>query len=524
MICIEPQIDEIFYRWQQGLCPGGQVLVRHKGQVIYDKCFGYANLEHQVRIDKDTIFHVASVSKQITVLSILLLAEEGRLGIDDDIREYVGDLILFEEPVAVRDLMNNVSGIRDQWELLLMRGVRIDDTITMRDLKTMIAMQTALNFEPKSEYLYSNSNFTLLAEIVERLSGQTLNEFATERIFKPLGMEHTCIKEHFSQIIPGRAYSYDDNGEGAFCYHPINYAAYGATSLHTTAHDLMRVLENYKNPTVCKPETVEQMMRRPLLADGNQSVYGGGLMLGDYKGHAYLEHGGVDAGYRAHAMRLVDDDLDIVILCNTQNTIPGVAARQIASLVLGLPDGRQEHESYLLKEFDENQSPGVYLADIPNVAKVCVTQLEDGRLVLGQGRGGPELHHVEGNCYQVGYLPDRLYLGAESAAYKVGANLFPLQKLDTAPEDTERLLDYEGAYESGELDTTYYITEEDGLLYASHVRYGKHRLFRCGRDRYLVQMEHLTVLVSFTRGSGNRVIGLVMDGGRVRHIAFSKED
>ena len=521
---MEQQIDGIFHRWQQGLCPGGQVLVRRKGEVIYDKCFGYANLEHQVKIDDDTVFHVASVSKQVTVLSTLLLAEDGKLRIDDDIREYVGDLILFDEPVTVRDLMNNVTGIRDQWELLMMRGVRIDDTITMQDLKTMIAMQTALNFEPKSEYLYSNSNFTLLAEIVERISGQSLPAFAAERIFEPLGMAHSCIKAHFSQIIPGRAYSYDDNGEGGFCYHPINYAAYGATSLHTTAHDMMRVLENYKTPTVCSRDTVERMMQRPLLADGTQSIYGGGLMLGDYKGHAYLEHGGVDAAYRAHAMRLVEDDLDIVILCNTQNTVPAVAARRIADIVLDLPAERPEHEKYQVEPFDESQAPGVYLADIPNVAKVCVTRLESGKLVLGQGCCGPELHHLQGNCYQVGYLPDRLYLGGQSAAYQAGANLYPLRKLDTAPEDTERLLDYEGAYESSELDTTYYVTEEEGLLYASHVRYGKHRLFRCGRDRYLVQMEHLTVIVTFTRGSGNRVIGLTMDGGRVRRMAFTKKD
>ena len=253
----EKEIDSIFHRWQSGLCPGGQVLVRRKGEVIYDKSFGYANLEHQIPVGENTVFHVASVSKQVTVLSLLLLAEEGKVRLTDDIRDYAPELILFREPVTLYDLMHNISGIRDQWELLMMRGVRIDDTITMEDLKRMISMQTILNFEPGSEYLYSNSNFTLIAHVVEKVSGLSLREFAAQRIFAPLGMDHTCIKTAYTQVIPGRAYSYDDDGEGTFTYHPINYSAYGATSLHTTVHDLMKLLENYKNPTICRKETVD---------------------------------------------------------------------------------------------------------------------------------------------------------------------------------------------------------------------------------------------------------------------------
>ena len=283
----EQEIDSIFHRWQKGLCPGGQVLVRRKGEVIYDKSFGYANLEHKIPVGENTVFHVASVSKQVTVLSLLLLAEEGKVHLTDDIREYAPELILFREPVTLYDLVHNISGIRDQWELLMIRGVRIDDTITMEDLKRMISMQTILNFEPGSQYMYSNSNFTLAAHVVEKVSGMSLGEFAAQRIFAPLGMDHTCIKTAYSQVIPGRAYSYDDHGEGTFTYHPINYSAYGATSLHTTVHDLMKLLENYKNPTICRKETVEKMMERPRLSDGSRSIYGGGLMLGEYEGHPF---------------------------------------------------------------------------------------------------------------------------------------------------------------------------------------------------------------------------------------------
>src|SRR5450756_2544946 len=127
------KIDALFQLWRQDLCPGGQILVRQKGKVLYENCFGYANLEHQIPITPETVFHVASVSKQVTALAILLLQEDGKLNIDDDVRHYLPELIQFAEPVSLRQMMNMVSGIRDQWLALIYHGVRIDDTITMRD-------------------------------------------------------------------------------------------------------------------------------------------------------------------------------------------------------------------------------------------------------------------------------------------------------------------------------------------------------------------------------------------------------
>lgn len=194
---LETSLDQLFSQWQNGICPGVQALIRQSGQTLYEKSFGYANLEHQIPITSRTIFHVASISKQFTVLSVLLLWKDGRLDLDDDIRRYVGDLISFEEPMTIRQMMNNVSGLRDQWELLFMRGIKINDAITSEDVNSVLKGQRHLNFPPQSAYLYSNMGFHLLALIVERITGQTLPQFAKERIFQPLGMEHTCIRSGY---------------------------------------------------------------------------------------------------------------------------------------------------------------------------------------------------------------------------------------------------------------------------------------------------------------------------------------
>lgn len=266
---MKKQIDEIFHLWQNGVCPGGQVLIRQGGQFVYDRCFGYADIENRLPVTDDSVFHVASVSKQLTVFAVLLLQEDGLLDIDKDVREYIPELIRFDEPVTVRNLINNDSGIRDIWTLEMARGVRIDDTITQKDAITIIASQTQLNFPPETQYMYSNSNFVLLAEIAEKVSGKSLNDFLRERVFGPLGMTSTVIRDRYWQRIDNRARSFWDNGTEYF-HSVLNYGSYGSTSLHTTAHDFMKWMDNYKNPKVCKKETIDIMMTVPKLKGGGR--------------------------------------------------------------------------------------------------------------------------------------------------------------------------------------------------------------------------------------------------------------
>ncbi len=217
---MEKKFDALFTEWNKGICPGGQVLVRKDDKIIYKKNFGYADLENKIPVTDDTVFHIASVSKQVAVFCIMLLHEDGKLDIDHDIRKYIPDLVNFEEPVTIRNMINNVSGIRDQWALLMQTGVRIKDSITQKDALSLIAKQKHLNFKPLAEYLYSNSNFTLLAEIAERVSGKSLNEFATERIFKPLNMNKTFFKDSYRKRVPNLALSYFNIDREKYAYEP----------------------------------------------------------------------------------------------------------------------------------------------------------------------------------------------------------------------------------------------------------------------------------------------------------------
>ena len=243
------RIDSVFCRWDHPDTPGGQVLVKHHGKVIYDRCFGLANLEHHIPISpRPPAFMWHRCPNRSPSSVCCCLPNRARWIWMQHVRTYLPDLVHWKETVTVRNLMNNTSGIRDQWELFCLRGIHYTDTITMRDFEQTLRPQQTLNFQPGSRFLYSNSNFTMIAQIVHRISGMDLPDFAQQHIFTPLGMTHTCIRRGYWQMIPELALSYSDDGSGRFVPSALNFALWGATSMNTNVSDLMLLLEHYHHP------------------------------------------------------------------------------------------------------------------------------------------------------------------------------------------------------------------------------------------------------------------------------------
>ena len=379
---LEENVRQILSRWTEGLCPGGQVLIRKGGETFYEGCFGYGNLENRIPITPESIFHIASISKQFTVLSVLLLQEDGLLSVDDDIRRYVGDLIRFEEPVTLRQMFNNVSGIRDQWELLFMRGIKINDSIDMEDVNETIRLQKSLNFPPQEGYLYSNTGFHLLSVIVERLSGMSFPQFVRERIFKPLHMDSTLVRGSYNQIIPGLAYSYQDDGTGTYYYNPLNYSLYGPTSVNTCARDLIKILDEYRNPSLFSPETVKTVLTAAVLKDGSEIEYCGGMMTHVWNGLKVYEHGGADAAYRAQLLWIPEKELEVVLLSNTTTYMASVAAKKLAAQSLGIAQCCLEESIRYAKERKQFGRPIAKFQAISFMIADMATEIEAAREMI----------------------------------------------------------------------------------------------------------------------------------------------
>jgi len=395
------QVDSIFRSWDRPDGPGAAVAVTLEGRIIYSQGYGSAQLEYGIPITPTTIFHVASVSKQFATFAVALLARDGKLSWDDDVRTHLPDLPDLGHPVTLRHLAQHTSGVRDQWELLAMAGWRLDDVITRDQILAMMSRQRELNFEPGSEYLYSNMGYSLLAEVVEQVSGKAFGEFLEERVFIPLGMHATHVHSDHTMIVPGRAYSYSSHPEGGWRNAVLSYANQGATSLFTTAEDLARWVAEMEEPRVGDSELWAELIRPAVLTSGDTVDYALGLSVSEYRGLRTVGHGGADAGFRSHLLHFPEEGLGVVVLGNAASFNAGLAARDVAEVFLedrmeaeeesgavaGSAQGSDPREPPSISPRHLGSYAGVYYS--PELDTFYRIRLEGDRLVLTHHRHPP---------------------------------------------------------------------------------------------------------------------------------------
>ena len=195
---LNAEVDALFRKANTSTAPGCALSIIRNHQIVYEHGYGTADLSHNIPITPTTVFDVGSISKQFTAASILLLAHEGKLSLDDPVHKYVPELPNFGTPITIRELLHHTSGLRDDRELLDLSGWRIGhDLITDADILYVVSHQRDLNFPPNTRLLYSNTGYTLLAQIVARVGVQSFRSFTTNRIFAPLGMKNTHFADSF---------------------------------------------------------------------------------------------------------------------------------------------------------------------------------------------------------------------------------------------------------------------------------------------------------------------------------------
>ena len=329
------RIDSVFTGLNRADGPGCTLGVFRDGEVAYANGYGMANLEYGIALWPRSVFHVASISKQFTAFAVELLVSEGKVSWDDPIQKYVPEILEYGTPITLRNLVHHTSGIRDQWDLLIMAGWRWEaDLVTQENAIEIISRQKALNFEPGSEYLYSNSGYTLLAAVVERVTGQTLKAFSQDRIFGPLRMTSTHFHDDHETIVPDRAYGYRHWGSEGWKISIPDFAIVGASSLFTTVEDMAKWDRNLRDQTIGDGELYERFFERGVLNDGDTLSYAHGITKSDYRGQIAVGHGGADAGYRTNYMRFPDLDLGVVSFCNFARANPSRYVRQVADIIL----------------------------------------------------------------------------------------------------------------------------------------------------------------------------------------------
>ena len=235
--------------------------VNRDSKTIYTHGYGMADIEHGVAISPaTTVFNVGSISKQFTAFAIHLLAQDGRLSLDDDVRKYLPELNDFGQTITLQHLLHHASGLRDHNSLLGLAGRRLyEDVQTEDDILNVMWRQKALNFMPGDDFLYSNTGYVLLGLIAQRVSGQPLARFAKERIFTPLDMRRTLIHENYGDLVQGRAYSYEKGSDDRYRYIAFSSSHVGAGGVFSTVDDLTRWDRNLNDGHVGGKALIEQM-------------------------------------------------------------------------------------------------------------------------------------------------------------------------------------------------------------------------------------------------------------------------
>ena len=332
---VHGRVDAVFAQWNRTDSPGCAVGVYRGGVIEYARGYGMANLELGVALSPQSVFDIGSTSKQFTAMSIMLLARDGKLSLDDDIRKYVPELPNYGKTITIRHILTHTSGIRDYLTLWGLAGVDDADLTTDDDALALIARQRELNFAPGDQWLYSNSGFFLASVIVKRVSGKTLARFAAERIFAPLGMTHTRFNDDHMAVIPDRATGYAPRDSGGWATAMSNFEQTGDGAVQTSIEDLERWDENFYTGAVGGAETLATMQKTAVLNDGKQQTYALGLMVDRYRGLRAVSHGGSWAGYRAELLRFPEQHLSVACLCNLARTNPSLLARRVAEIYLG---------------------------------------------------------------------------------------------------------------------------------------------------------------------------------------------
>ena len=328
-------VDRVFSTWEMPNVPGGAVGVIKDGQLVYAKGYGLADLEHDLPITPSSVFYIGSVSKQFVAFSILLLEEQGRLNLEDEIQKYLPDFPVYETPLTIRNFIHHTSGVRDFIELMKLQGRSYLDHIDEHEVYELIKQQKVLNFSPGEQYLYSNSCYFMLAMIIEKVTGTSLKKYASENIFKPLGMHNTLFYDDNTNIIKNRVFSYKKEERG-FDNLIMRFDLVGSGGIYSNIEDLYLWDQNfYHNKLGNGGQTIIQKMHEEgLLYNGKSSGYAFALKNRTYRGLKTVSHGGSLAGYRSQFMRFPKQHFSVIILANRNDAKPSEKANQVADIYL----------------------------------------------------------------------------------------------------------------------------------------------------------------------------------------------
>ncbi len=331
-LSIEERIDQILDPIVSPDHPGCAIAAFKNGEPVFTKGFGMANLDHDIANTPQTVFRIASVSKHVTAVCMLLLEDEGLVDLDTDIRTYLPELHDHGHKITIRHLLHHTSGLREYSSLMVMCDIEESDNWEKEEALRMICRQRGLDFVPGERYSYCNSGYFLCSIICERVSGKTLRQFADENIFQPLKMSQTHFHDESTEVVKLRANGYSPAGNNRYRLDETGLDQVGDGGIYTTVHDFGKWTDALIRDQ-WKPGLLQRLLSPFTLNDGQELDYRFGIDESTYRGFRRLSHGGAWVGYRSQMWILPEEGWVFLCFANRSNFNPGRVLRLTSEVI-----------------------------------------------------------------------------------------------------------------------------------------------------------------------------------------------
>ena len=498
--------------------PGCQLGISRNGQVVFSRAWGMADLEHNIPLSNSSVIEAGSVSKQFTAAAILLLEQQGKLSVNDDVRKYVPEVPDYGTPILLRQMMMHTSGLKDWGSVMDIAGwPRSTKTYSNDDALLIISRQKTLNHTPGAEYIYSNSNYNLFAIIVERVSGMSLAEFTRIHLFEPAGMKHTEWRNNFKKIVPNRAIAYEKSGDTYLTDMPNEYV-YGNGGLLTTVEDLLKWNDYYLNGKFGNPSLLPKQLTTYPFNNGQMNPYGAGLVVNSVRGWKSIAHTGATASYRASLEYFPELGLSIAWLSNSSefDGSPNIA-NDVRNLLVKnriVADKKSDPSPFNVSKEKLTSYTGWY-KEIRNGSGLRLF-VQDGKLTSSTGGN---LIPVAENAFMLRNNRIEIHSGKPAKiAMITPQDTVLFVAAETANLDEKAMNDYVGEYWSDEAEAKFSVRIKEGKLIVYRAPKTEYPLTPTYKDGFLSPAG----IIYFERDKKARVNTLKFSVGRARNVEFKK--
>ncbi|MFH1118350.1 MAG: serine hydrolase [Bacteroidota bacterium] len=505
--------------------PGATVLIARKGDVIYRKAFGMANLELGVPMQPEMVFEIGSMTKQFTAVSLLMLMEQGKINLTDEITKFIPEYPTQGQKITIHHLMNHTSGIKSYTDMQEWFPLWRKDMTPMEMID--VFKNQPMDFAPGEKYLYNNSAYFILGYIIEKASGQSYAGFLEENIFKPLKMNSTYYGSH-KQIIPNRAAGYQHQDGFTNAEYLSLTQPYSAGSIMSNVDDLLKWQIAIRDNKLVRKETIELAYTDYKTNDGKPIHYGYGWALSDINGSATIEHGGGIFGYTTNGIWLPGEDVYVVMLTNRDDIGPADISTRLAALAIGKPYPEAAEGMTLSSEMVKELT-GVYEFEDASVRSII---FEDG-VLYSQRQGSSRFRLIpvaankfafENSFSAIEFINDRD--GKQKAVFSNRIDTTRGEKTDkviaeklTIELEPEQMVPFIGEYEI-QPGFSLKVTLEDGHLMTQATGQEKFEVFPESAVKFFLKV--VDAQIEFIRNADGKVDSLMLYQGGAEIKAMKK--